>query len=230
MAIDLKKLSLREIGPDNSRLSLLSSGKSAHNAVYHELYSKFVRFMRLFIPLVAVGIIGIVMAWPNVDNSFAPIPKEAVAPQTIGKNELLNPRFESEDDRKQPFTITALKAVQSSTDSDVITLEKPMADITLKNKAWLSAEALQGTYRQNDERLVLKGSVRLFHDHGYEMKTEELVIDLKTNKAWSTTPVYGQGPSGTLRANKGMSVDLNEGKLIFNGRVNLVLNRNIEGL
>ena len=36
-------------------------------------YTRFVRGMRIFLPVVAVSVIGIVMAWPRVQNTMAPI-------------------------------------------------------------------------------------------------------------------------------------------------------------
>ncbi len=192
-------------------------------------YSFFVRFMRLALPLVAIGIIGLLLSWPRVEETLDPIPKEALVPQTVGKNELVNPRFESADSKNQPFTITAERAIQSARDPSVVLLEKPMADITMNNGAWLAAEATEGAYRQNADKLLLQGHVKLFHDKGYEMLTEKLLLNLKSREAWSDQPVYGQGPAGTLQAT-GMQANAETDKLIFTGPVKLVLNRAIKGI
>jgi lipopolysaccharide export system protein LptC len=229
MALDPKELSLREVETPPSRLRHLDPLTGKRGRISGEYYSRFVRFMRLFLPLVAVCIIGMVMLWPSLENSFAPIPKQAVLPQTLGKNELLNPRFKSKDDRQQPFTITAKRAIQSAKDQEVIILEKPEADITLKNGTWLAVESKRGIYRQNDEKLLLEGGVQLFHDQGYQMETEKLLISLKTRDAWSDAPVSGQGPAGSLQA-KGMRAQTDKGLMVFDGPVKLVLNREIKGL
>lgn len=192
-------------------------------------YSVFVRLMRLALPMLAVGIIGLLLSWPRVEETLAPIPKEAVVPQAVGKNELVNPRFESTDEKSQPFTITAKRAVQSARDPSVVLLENPMADITLTGGTWMAAEAERGAYRQNADRLLLQGEVKLFHDKGYEVITEKLLLNLKNREAWSDEPVYGQGPAGTLKAT-GMQAHAETEQLIFTGPVKLTLNRAIEGL
>ncbi len=192
-------------------------------------YSYIVRFLRLALPLVAIGIVGLLLSWARIQETLAPIPDKAAVPQTVGKNELLNPRFESTDEKSQPFTITASRAVQSANDPSVILLDSPMADVTMTDGTWLAAEANHGEYRQDTERLLLEGKVKLFHDQGYEMKTEKLLVNLKDREAWSDTDIYGQGPAGTLEAT-GMKAHADASQLIFTGPVRLVLNRSITGI
>ena len=192
-------------------------------------YTTFVRVMRLALPLVAIGIIGLLLSWPRVEETMAPIPKEAVVPKAVGKNELVNPRFESVDNKEQPFSITAQRAVQSARDPSVVLLEAPVADITLTNGTWLAAQAERGAYRQNADRLLLQGKVRLYHDEGYEMTTDKLLVNLKSREAWSDEPVFGQGPAGTLQAS-GLQAHAGDQQLVFTGPVKLVLNRKVEGL
>ena len=192
-------------------------------------YSLFVRFLRLALPLVSIGIIGLLLSWPRIEDALAPIPQEEAAPQAIGKNELINARFESTDEKSQPFTLTAARAIQSTRDPSVVLMEKPMADITMKDGTWMAAEAEEGAYRQDTERLLLQGRVRLFHDEGYELRTEKLQLNLQSREAWSDVPVAGQGPAGTLHAT-GMTASAGAEQLIFTGPVRLVLNREIEGL
>ncbi len=201
----------------------------AKSALSGRAYSLFVRWMRLILPLIAIGIVGLLMAWPRVEETMAPVPKEAIIPQTIGKNELVNPRFESEDEKSQPFTVTANRAVQSAKNPDVLILDHPVADIILQDGTWLAVEAKRGAYRQESEKLLLEENVKLFHDQGYELKTAKLVVDMKSRQAWSDQDVYGQGPAGTLEAT-GMQAHSDKGLLIFTGPVKLVLNRAIKGL
>lgn len=192
-------------------------------------YSAFVRAMRLALPLAAIGIIGLVLSWPRVEKTLEPIPQEAESPKTAGRNELVKPHFESADEKSQPYTITADRAVQSASDPSVILLDAPMADITMNDGTWMSAKADNGSYRQDAERLMLQGKVRLFHDKGYELQTEKLLVNMKERRAWSDVPISGHGPAGTLEAT-GMQANAGTDRLIFTGPVKLVLNRAIEGI
>lgn len=192
-------------------------------------YTRAVRWMRLALPLIAVAMIGLLMAWPHIRDTMTVVQREAAIAPAVGANELLNPRFESKDSENRPFTVTAKRAVQSIRDPEVVILEHPMADIILEDGAWMAAEARNGAWRQKEEKLVLEGDVRLFHDKGYEVKTPKLLIDLQSRHAWSDQPVQGQGPAGTLQAS-GLEARAAEGVLLFTGPVKLVLNRSIEGL
>lgn len=209
------------------RLNYLNQKRDAR--VVSRRYTFFVRMLRLALPLVAVVMIGLVMAWPQVEDAVEPIAEQTSVPSTIGKNELVNPKFESRDEKGQPYTITAERAIQSARDPSVILLETPKADITMANGRWMSGEAEQGAYRQDTEKLLLKGKVRLFHDEGYELRTEKLQVDMQGRTAWSDQAVYAQGPAGTLEAT-GMQADSLNNRLIFTGPLKLVLNQSLKGI
>lgn len=197
-------------------------------------YTRYVRTMRLLLPLAAAGLVGLLIAWPRLEGALEPVPAQTAAPQSVKKNELTSPRYESQDSKGQPFTITAARAIQSEQDINVVVLEKPAADIFLNGGAWVAAQADQGFYRQQEEKLLLRGNVRLFHDKGYEVKTGKLLVHIKSREAWSDQPVAGHGPAGTLEATgltfQGGEEGANEEKLIFTGPVRLVLNKAVKGL
>jgi lipopolysaccharide export system protein LptC len=185
-------------------------------------WSRFVRRMRLILPLIALGIFAIVFVWSDVEQNKIIPAKDLVHAPTVGKNELVNPRFESTDSDNQPFTITAKRAVQNKEDDNLVMLEKPLADMLMKSGEWVAVEAERGSFRQDNKMLLLRGNVRLYHDKGYELEMEELDIDLTRNTALSNTNVTGQGPEGTL-ASKGLKGNSVEGKIVFNGPVKLIL-------
>ena len=222
MAINPKNLSVNEVksAPRWKQLDTFKQQRKPQSP----LYSRFVRNMRLALPLVAIAIVGLLMTWPRVEDTMAPIPREAVLPNTVAKNELLDPHFESVDKKNQPFIITATRAVQSDKNPDMILLDTPTAKITLKDGVTLAADATKGAYKQEEEKLLLEGHVTLVHDQGYQMKTEKLLVDLKFNKAWSELPVQGSGPAGSLQA-EGLQADIEKGILLFKGPAKLVLHK-----
>jgi lipopolysaccharide export system protein LptC len=229
MSIDYKKLSIRDEPARKNRLKQLSSTNKSTSKI-NQKHTKIVRFLRIILPLIAIAIVGTLLSWSSLEKTMETIPDHSILPKTIGKNELIEPRFESEDDKKQPFIITAKRAFQSDKDQEIIFLEAPEAEITLNDGAWLAIESNHGAYKQNDERLLLEGLVKLFHDAGYQMETEKLKVNLKNKKAWSETKVSGQGPAGSLLADNGMTIDTETGIIIFKGPAKLILNRKIKGL
>jgi|TARA_R110002126_G_scaffold3263_1_gene18457 lipopolysaccharide export system protein LptC len=191
----------------------------------NKFYTKFVRSMRVVLPLIAMGVVVvlIVLSGDNADIIKTLPQKDEVVKQTsIGKNELLEPRFDTSDKEGRPYAITAARAFQTMESSDIIYLEKPVADSTMKDGTWVALEGVAGTYNQIKQTLLLEGNVKLYHDAGYTLLTDVLNIDLETNIARSEVDVSAHGPIGTLES-KGMVADGVKNILIFKGPAKVVL-------
>lgn len=200
-----------------------SDEDAARTVAQSARHTSIVRRLRLVLPLIAIALVAIMLAWTDMDANVEPVRREDVAPQTVGKNELLKPKFQSEDTNQQPYTITADKAFQEADNLDLVILDKPVADIALKNGAWVALKAKDGEYLQSEQKLKLKGNVKLYHDSGYELSTEEVDLDVTTQTAKSATPVSGHGPAGTI-SGSGLEANGQDGTLIFTGPAKLILN------
>lgn len=190
--------------------------------VHNPNWSKFVRRMRLVLPIIALALFAIVFVWSDVQNNNIMAVQDVAKAPDIGQNELVNPKFESTDEDNQPFTITAKRAVQNKSDEQLVMLDEPLADLLLNSGDWVAAKADRGSFRQDNKMLLLRGNVRLYHDKGYQLEMEELDIDLRQNTALSKVEVAGQGPEGTL-ASKGLEGFADAGRVIFNGPAKLIL-------
>lgn len=190
------------------------------------------RWTRLLLPISALGIVAVVIAWPQMDKartSITPVPRDEILPQTIGKNELINPRFESEDEQSQPYTIIAESATQDNTNPDLVILHNPKADFQMRDGAWVAGEAETGHYQQDSRTLKLEGRVKLFENQGYVLNMPTLDLDMNTRRATTSEPVSGHGPAGTIAAT-GLDADAATGTLIFTGPAVLTLNTSVKGL
>jgi lipopolysaccharide export system protein LptC len=167
---------------------------------YSVFYSHLVTLLKLVLPSVAVGLVAMILLWPQlnpVDKGFRLKPV-AVSMEDLENLRMMNPRYVGSDSQDQPYTITADQATQVSGDSNVTDLTKPKGDITLNDGTWLSLTAETGVYRKKEQLLDLEGRVNLFHDGGYELLTERAHIDLDKNNAEGNDPVTGQGPDTEL--------------------------------
>ena len=212
-----------EINPGQERLERLSRFSADKQVTHSAGYTSFIRRMRLFLPLVAVCIIVALMAWPDRQSTIAILEesqKESL--QSIRKNELSSPKFESVDSKNQPFTITAERAVQANDDEDILLLERPLGELKLNTGGRVTLASESGKYWQQQEQLELERNVTLKNSDGYTMNTARLDIDMGAGTAKSQTDVSGFGPAGTLVA-KGLQADNNAGVLVFNGPARLVL-------
>jgi lipopolysaccharide export system protein LptC len=200
------------------------TGKQPPRLSGRNRYSRFVSTMKLLLPALAAALILLVFAWPQIsfkDSRF----RLGMSRLTLDQAEnltMLNARYDGVDEQRQPYSITADMATQSKLDENLIDLELPKADMTMSDGAWLALTARTGEYRRNDELLDLAGTVSLFHDQGFELRSESARIDLGAGTAEGLEPVEGQGTFGTVDA-EGFRV-LDRGQIIiFTGKSRLVL-------
>jgi lipopolysaccharide export system protein LptC len=187
-------------------------------------YSLFVGLLKVVLPALAAALILLVIAWPQLtfkDDRF----RLGISRMTLDQADtttMLNARYDGIDDLRRPYTVTADMATQSKQDDDLIDLELPKADMTMEDGAWLALNARAGQYHREDEALDLKGGVSLFHDRGFELRSESAHIDLSAGTAEGVQPVEGQGTFGTVNS-EGFRV-LDRGQtIIFTGKTRLVL-------
>lgn len=203
-----------------SRLTL--PDRAAAQRTLSQRYTRFVGMMKLLLPMVGLGLIVAVLAWPNgqEDRIFQiPWSTDDVAAERLV---MVNPRYIGTDSAQRPFTVTADSATQDPNDQRKVTLSALQADMTMKDGAWLTVIASGGVYHQGQQTLRLEGPVNIFSDLGYEFHAKEALIDLAAGGAISEQPVYGQGPFGSVRSDR-LTVHQHGQRLIFDGNVTMVI-------
>ncbi|WP_298285428.1 LPS export ABC transporter periplasmic protein LptC [Acidocella sp.] len=136
-------------------------------------------------------------------------------------SKLLGATYHGTDQQGNPFTITADTAIQSQT--NLVTLTNPEADISLKSGTWLMLKAQSGLYHQDTDQLELSGTVTLYRNDGTTMTTSAAALDLRDGTAQGSAPVQAQGPFGTLSAQNGFQVVDRGAGISFKGPVDLTL-------
>ena len=187
-------------------------------------YSKFVKFMKIVLPLGSVLIIGLILGWPYISGIEGQF-KIGFSSINLSSNEQTgvdNARYFGVDDLSRPYSISADLARFPEGPKGSITLEMPKADITVDDGSWLVMTAKTGIYNQKNKLLSLQGAVNLFHDSGYEISTDEIDINLAKNDAIGTKPINGHGPFGELNAS-GIRIDKNNNTIFFIGPARLLM-------
>jgi lipopolysaccharide export system protein LptC len=191
---------------------------------YNPLYGRFVGITKVLLPTIATAIIALIVVWPELNDQES---RFRLGPARIDRSEaenlrMVNARFTGSDTSKRPFTITADTADQATAESVVITLDAPKADIELGNGAWVALTASSGTFNREKQLLELTNGVNLFHDSGYEFRTNSAVFDLTAGDATGYEPVSGQGPFGQLQAS-GFHIYNRGERVVFTGPAKLTL-------
>ena len=183
--------------------------------------------MRIALPLVAVAIVVLVVAWPQLTekpkNFFLRVSNMTTT--ETGTQQIINARFTGTDSNSRPYSITADTASQLKNSPNTIELAFPKADITLESGAWLALSAETGKFSRKDQVLSLQGEVNVFHDSGYELRTAAADIFMGQGIAAGTKPVSGQGPLGTVQSTGFRILDSGR-RVLFTGNSRLILHPN----
>ncbi len=187
-------------------------------------YSRIVRTIKYILPLAALGLTAIIIVISDAqEQAERMLPGDELKfDEAKIQNELVDARFESFDNKNQPFMINASRATQSPDNPDLVKLEEPAASIQLENGANISITADNGLFHQTEQELKLDGGVKIEQNDGYIFQTEHMFINLKNNRAETEKPVYAEGPEGKIMAS-GVIADRENNKLIFKGPAKMVI-------
>jgi lipopolysaccharide export system protein LptC len=186
-------------------------------------YSRFAGVMKLVLPLVALGLLAIAIAWPRLyseDDHFVPSFREVTA--VDNDLHMINPRYSGTDTKDRPFTITAARAVQDTDTPTRVRLDQIEAGLDLIEGGELRLKAAAGVYDADAAQLDLAGGISLYSDLGYELHAREAHVDLGAGTLVGAGPIHGQGPAGQLDADR-LEVFDRGARLLFTGEVRVQL-------
>jgi lipopolysaccharide export system protein LptC len=181
-------------------------------------YTRFVTLMKVLLPLLALGLMALLAAWPRLSGTE----QDGVRPRDTGDLEMMKAHYLGTDKDNRPFSVTADRAMQSSNEPGVLDLVRPEAEMTMQDGSWALIKAERGRYNDTTGKLLLLGKADLFHDKGYEFLTDEVHVDVSEGIAWGDRPVVGQGPFGELKA-EGFRLFDHGATIVFTGRSHLDL-------
>lgn len=182
-------------------------------------YSAAVRRWRILLPLIALIIVGVILAWPR----FVSVPGEiTVSDVEIESNtiNMINPRYRGMTEKGEPFTIQADAARQTGTDHALVQLDRIRAELETADGA-VRVSAPTGRYHTTNKQLALDGPVLLTSALGYEVSAGTLNYDVGTGLGGSDDPITAEGPMGSIKADR-FEVEAEGNRILFSGHVNFV--------
>ncbi len=204
---------------DGSSAAMPPRSAPQGGSAYAPGYSRFVSMSKMILPVIALLLVVLVVAWPymKVKDTRFRLGFSAVTAGDSDDPSMVNPRFMSADKDNQAFFVTADIAKNLLKGKAVVQLEMPKADISLADGTWLVMTAESGIFGRAKKELDLTGSVNLFHDSGYEFRTEKARVDLENGIATGESPISGQGPFGEIKG-QGFVLDKEHKSILFTGK------------
>lgn len=188
-------------------------------------YTWFVRIARLALPLLALVLIGVVIARLMSDPQ-KPTLTTADLPQdekTLpGKIEMVAAKYQGVDGEGRAYTIAADTAARDTQNTNAVLLQNPTADLLMPNGDKITVRADNGRYDTMTTDIRLQDNVVITHADGYEMHLKSVEGNVKTRAALSTEAVLLQGSIGKLAA-AGMDIQNSGDLIVFHGPIALTL-------
>jgi lipopolysaccharide export system protein LptC len=168
-------------------------------------YARAVRVLRYVLPAIALCLIGLVMAWPQLVGSGGGLIAPMLAPGQIGGADVMrmhNPRYVGRTSEAEPFEVTAASAYLDPSRPNRVHLDQLAADIARAGTRQVRLVAVSGIYDRDTEDVNLSGGIELTTSDGYRFETPSALLKLKRGRVVGQEPIAGAGPSGTIAAER----------------------------
>jgi lipopolysaccharide export system protein LptC len=187
--------------------------------------SRLVAILRVVLPVLALVLVGLVLAWPNIGPVPGVISVPTFVPGDADQPDMLrmdSPRYVGQTRSQRPYEVVARAASLDPLKADVVYLEQPTADVVLGDDDQVRLVAASGIYDRGAQRLMLEGGIEVVTGSGYRFVTPSAQADLAQGRVRGSEQIEGEGPAGTLSADR---FDIQDGGevLRFDGRVRVTL-------
>jgi lipopolysaccharide export system protein LptC len=176
------------------------------------------------LPVIGVALLVLVAIWPRLvpllDSVQFGFP--VIDLREAHELRMLNPRYAGVDRYNRPYVVTSAIGRQASNRDDLMSLERPRAEMTMHNGALVVVTAATAMYQSQAQLLDLFGDVNLVHENGTRFVTSTAHIDVAADSVAGNDPVTGHGPSGDITA-QGFRVLDRGNTIVFTGNSNLLL-------
>lgn len=190
-----------------------------------KVYSFYVSFMKILLPIGIVLALGLAIGWPYL----ASLNKESIvaidtSQPEIKENRMVRPHYISTDAKGQPFKVDADWAKQKS--ENFADLTNPQGSMTMIEGETFNVKSETGHYDTQEKTLILEKNVVLTSTNGDVIKTEKAIVDLDKNVITGDSAIEGKGETGEFKG-EGFKVEKRaQGKKVITltGRSRVVIN------
>src|SRR5262249_3807268 len=153
-------------------------------------YSRCVAVLKRALPLPGLMLLSLVALWPrlgplleSVRISFA-----AIDLREARELKMVNPRYAGTDRLNRPYVVTSAIGRQVPSRDDLMSLERPRAEMTMHGGASVVVTAMTGVYQSQAQLLDLFDDVNLVHQNGTRFVTQSAHVDVAADTAEGHDP------------------------------------------
>ena len=159
--------------------------------------SRRVQKLRRILPIIILLIAGSAVTWVVFRSVMSGVERRANESREL---RLDNPMFHGQDAQGRSFRIGAEGAIRAA-QNDQYRLVKPLLELNLGGQKITKLTADGGSYNEGDRKVIIGPNVRISDGgSGFDLQTDEAVIDTRTGVITGNKGVRGTGPLGTINA------------------------------
>lgn len=201
-----------------------AKSRRQHWAVPGSGHDRLVGLLRIVLPA-AVGVVAAMMV-------FLPLTGGQEVSFVLDKNKIETSKerlrveaasYRGQDDKGQPFLLTAQKALQQSAREPVIAMRQLAAKMQTSDGP-ATLEAPGGRFDPNTQRVAVDGPIVFDGPAGYSIRTNSATLDLKAKTLRAAGGVTGTVRQGTFSGDA-MHADLDSRTISLDGRARLHIDR-----
>ncbi|MEO1000280.1 MAG: LPS export ABC transporter periplasmic protein LptC [Pseudomonadota bacterium] len=166
------------------------------------IYSRFVRMLRIGLPLVALALLSTLFLFERDDTIGGIVFSRADLAALGAGMRLTEPRIAGMTEKGEPFLVTADWALPDGPDPDEITLQGIEAEIDMADGRKVRLTSDRALLLRRDETLTLFDNIRMTSSDGYVVTTERATAHMATGRIEVTSPVLARGPLGQISADR----------------------------
>ncbi len=167
-------------------------------------HSNRVELLKYLLPIIGMIIIALIMA-ALILRPKLPI-EISIGDTGIedGKLVMSNPKLDGFDPQNRPYSVEALRAIQSIENPTLVHLEKIKAKLPMNDSMWANITAGNGSFDVTHKKLELGGGVSVITTDGIRLELKDAYMDLKagtmiTDRAISFTSENASISSQSLK-------------------------------
>lgn len=187
-------------------------------------YSRRVDRLRFILPIAALMMLVMILAWPWLNGGYhgfiMPVFNQAIG-RDADPMRMHKPRYVGRTKEQDPYELTAVSAFLDPKNQQRIHLDRLTAVVERAAAEDVHLTANEGLYYRGRGVLDLKGDLELRLGERFTFNTSEASVNFGEGKVVGRTSVTGEGPMGTLKADRFNVVEGGD-ILRFNGSVQVV--------
>lgn len=194
--------------------------------VYHSArrHSRLVKLLKFGLPLtgclIIAGLVGFVMlpgsSLPEIDVSGVGVKD--------GKLVMANPKLDGQTKSKLPYNMTAARAIQDLSNTNIISLEEIDAKFALNSEVTAVIDAERGIFDNTNNTLDINSPLNVKTSSGMVAKLKSAQVDLKAGNLKTQDPV-DIDLNGSHIAADSLTVTDQGNVLVFEKRVRVTISK-----